>query len=211
MTDLFLQHGLSFADLYDRDGLVRLDRAFVSHVAETDIGLHDRLMTARRDPDAVEGLDESNLLVDLAPHLEDFIGELFGIAAEVRALQAQHHELAPLYSVKRLFVQRRAVKGVKEADAVAIDGAGLAGDLDRLIGAPPDEPIGAWERRYAEHVAKWLEDEAANAGPLEVAQRYAAWATLAPEGRRKHRARRAVQGAAPARHASSRAGRDRRA
>ncbi|HEX3524874.1 MAG TPA: hypothetical protein VHT52_22650, partial [Stellaceae bacterium] len=65
MTNLVLHHGLSFADLYDRDGLVRLDRAFVSHLAETAIGLHDRLMTARRDPDAVEDLDESNLLVDL--------------------------------------------------------------------------------------------------------------------------------------------------
>ena len=66
MTNLSLQHGLSFADLYDRDGLVRLDRAFVSHLAETDIGLHDRLITARRDPDLIERLDESNLLVDLA-------------------------------------------------------------------------------------------------------------------------------------------------
>ncbi|HJY47164.1 MAG TPA: FAD-dependent oxidoreductase, partial [Stellaceae bacterium] len=187
MTNLVLQHGLSFADLYDRDGLVRLDRAFVSDLAETDLGLHDRLMTARRDPDVIEGLDESSLLVDLAPHLEDFIGELFGIEAEVRALQAHHHKLAPLYSVKRLFVQRRAVKGVKEADAMAIDGAGLAGDLDRLLGAPPDEPIAKWERRYADHVADWLGDEAGNAGPLEVAQRYAAWATLSPEGRRKHR------------------------
>ncbi|HEX3418485.1 MAG TPA: pyridine nucleotide-disulfide oxidoreductase, partial [Stellaceae bacterium] len=187
MTNLVLQHGLSFADLYDGDGLVRLDRAFVSHLAATDIGLHDRLMTARRDPDAVEGLDASNLLVDLAPHLEDFIGELFGIAAEVRALQARHHELAPLYSVKRLFVQRRAVKGVKEADAVAIDGPELARDLDQLIGAPPDESITAWERRYAERVAKWLEDEAGNAEALDIAQRYAAWATLSPEGRRKHR------------------------
>src|ERR1700745_4370342 len=120
MTNPSLRHGLSFADLYDRDALVRLDRAFVSHLAETDIGLHDRLMTARRDPDAVEGLDESNLLVDLAPHLEDFLGELFGITAELRVLQARHHELTPLYSVKRLFVQRRAVKGVKEADAMAI-------------------------------------------------------------------------------------------
>ncbi len=125
MTNLVLQHEFSFADLYDRDGLVRLDRAFVAHLAETDIGLHDRLMAARRDPEIIEGLDESNLLVDLAPHLEDFIGELFGIAAEVRALQAHHHELAPLYSVKRLFVQRRAVKGIKEADAMAIDGAAV--------------------------------------------------------------------------------------
>src|SRR5712671_1356123 len=137
MTDLVLKHGLCFADLYDRERLVRVDQAFVAHLAQTDVGLHDRLMTARRDRDAIERLDESNLLVDLAPFLEDFIGELFGIEAELRALQARHHELAPLYSVKRLFVQRRAVKGVKEADAVAIDGAGLAGELDRLLGAPP--------------------------------------------------------------------------
>ena len=189
MTNLVLQHGLSFADLYDRDGLVRLDRAFVAHLAERDVGLHDQLMTARRDPDAVESLDESNLLVDLAPHLEDFAGELFGIEAEVRALQERHHELAPLHSVKRLFVQRRAVKGVNEADAAAIDGISLAQELDRLMGALRDAGggIAAWERRYAEHVTNWLEDEAANTGPLETAQHYAAWATLSPEGRRKHR------------------------
>jgi len=189
MTDLVLKHGLTCADLYAREGLVRLDRAFVAHLATVDVGLHDRLMTARRDPNAIERLDESNLLVDLAPHLEDFAGELFGIEAEVRALQERHHELAPLHSVKRLFVQRRAVKGVNEADAAAIDGISLAQELDRLMGALRDAGggIAAWERRYAEHVTNWLEDEAANTGPLETAQHYAAWATLSPEGRRKHR------------------------
>ncbi len=116
-----------------------------------------------------------------------FSGNLFGIAAEVRALQARHHALAPLYSVKRLFVQRRAVKGVKEADAAAFDGSGLAGALDRLMDAPPELAIAAWERRYAEHVTNWLADEAGNAAALDTAQRYAAWATLSPEGRRKHR------------------------
>src|SRR5258708_4890410 len=188
MTDLVLKHGLCFADLYDREGLVRVDQAFVAHLAQTDVGVHDRRMTARRDPGAIEGLDESNLLVDLAPHLEDFIGELFGIEAELRALQARHHELAPLYSVKRLFVQRRAVKGVKEADAVAIDGPGLARELDRLMGGPrdDDDAVTAWERSYAQHVTNWLADEAGNEGALDTAQRYAAWATLSPEGRRKH-------------------------
>src|SRR3974377_322708 len=117
MTDLVLLPGLSFADLYDRDGLVRLDRTFVADLARTDVALHDRLMTARHEPGAIERQTESDLLVDLAPHLEDFIGGLFGIADAVRALQARHHELAPLYSVKRLFVQRRAAKGVKEVDA----------------------------------------------------------------------------------------------
>ncbi|MBO0738707.1 MAG: pyridine nucleotide-disulfide oxidoreductase, partial [Alphaproteobacteria bacterium] len=189
MSDLVLKHGLSFADLYDREGLVRLDRAFVSHLREIDIGLHDRLTTARRAPDAIERLEESNLLVDLAPHLEDFIGELFGIGGELRELQARHHDLAPLYSVKRLFVQRRAVKGVKEADAATIDGPGLATELDRLMGCPSDSggPVAGWERRYSEHVARWLDNEVANARPLEIAQRYAAWATLSPEGQRKHR------------------------
>jgi NADPH-dependent glutamate synthase beta subunit-like oxidoreductase/NAD(P)H-flavin reductase len=189
MTDLVLKHGLTFADLYTREGLVRLDRAFVAHLATVDVSLHDRLMTARRDPDAIERPDESNLLVDLAPHLEDFAGELFGIEAEVRVLQERHHELAPLHSVKRLFVQRRAVKGVREADAVAIDGPGIARALDRLMGTPPDADGGitSWERRYAGHVTEWLAHEVSNAGPLETAQRYAAWATLAPEGRRKHR------------------------
>ncbi|MGA8551233.1 MAG: FAD-dependent oxidoreductase [Stellaceae bacterium] len=105
----------------------------------------------------------------------------------MRALQARHHELAPLYSVKRLFVQRRAVKGVKEADAAALDGPGLARELDRLLGAAPGEAIPEWERHYAEHVAGWLEDEDGNAAALDTAQRYAAWATLSPDGREKHR------------------------
>src|SRR5690348_9683035 len=123
MTDLALAHGLSFADLYDREGLVRLDQAFVAHLAGSDTALYARLMGARSDPDAVEHQNESDLVVDIAPHLEDFIGGLFGIVAEVRALQARHHELASLYSVKRLFVQRRAVRGVKEEEAAALDGS----------------------------------------------------------------------------------------
>src|SRR3984893_17838035 len=189
MTDLALAHGLSFSDLYNRDGLVRLDRAFVAHLADVDAELHARLMAARSDPGAIEHQVESDLVVDLAPHLEDFTGELFGIAAELRALQARHQELAPLYSVKRLFVQRRAVKGVKEAEAAELDGPGLARELDRLMGAVPDEalPIPAGERRYAEHVARCVAEEAANAEPLATAQRYAAWAALSDEGHRKHR------------------------
>src|SRR5213075_1794448 len=84
MTDLALKHGLSFSDLYDRDGLIRLDRAFVAHLAATDVGLHARLMAGRAEPEAFDRKAESDLLVDLAPHVEDFLGELFGIAGEER-------------------------------------------------------------------------------------------------------------------------------
>src|SRR5215831_335356 len=155
MTELALKYGLQFADLYDRDGLVRLDGTFVAELAETDSGLCERLLTARCDPVALGHDAESDLVVDLAPHVEDFIGALFGIAAEIRELQGRHHALAPLYSVKRLFVQRRAVKGVSEADAATLDGPALALELGALTGEPAGS-ISTWEWRYAEHVARWL-------------------------------------------------------
>src|SRR5947207_524484 len=135
MTDLALKHGLSFSDLYERDGLIRLDRAFVAHLAATDVGLHARLMAGRAEPEALDRKAESDLLVDLAPHVEDFLGELFGIAGEVRALQARHDKLAPLFSVKRLFVPRRAVPESdwrpRDGFALTDPGSDLAGALDQ--------------------------------------------------------------------------------
>jgi NADPH-dependent glutamate synthase beta subunit-like oxidoreductase/NAD(P)H-flavin reductase len=181
MSELALGHGLAFEDLYRRDGLIRLDAAFIGHLGAADVELHNRVVTARRDPKALDRAAESALLLDLAPHLEDFIAQLFGIGAAMRALQARHDALAPLYSVKRLFVQRRAVKGVTPEAAAAIDGEKLAGELAALMREPFSEAS------YAAHVARWMEAEAENTAALELAQRYAAWAVLAPEGREKHR------------------------
>ena len=174
--------------------------------------LHDRLMTARRDPDGLGHAAESDLLVDLAPHVEDFLGELFGIAAEVRALQARHHELAPLYSVKRLFVQRRAVKGVKEAGRRGDSTArGSRRELDALIGGPVDE-----RSRHGSGATPSMSRAGSTTRP--AMPRRSMWRSATPPGppyrrraSKKHRARRAVQGAAPARPAASGPGRDHRA
>src|SRR5947208_8372646 len=171
MTDLALKHGLTFSDRCARDGLIRLDRVFVAHLAATDAALHDRLMTGRGDPEALDHKAESDLLVDLAPHAEDFLGDLFGIAGEVRALQARHDKLAPLYSVKRLFVQRRAIKEIKEPDAARLNGHKLAQELETLIGGPAADfatrqGVLAWELCYAEAVGRWLDDEPGNKLPL---------------------------------------------
>jgi len=192
MSKLALEYGLSFADLYDRDGLIRLDREFVAHLAAGDGALHDRLMAGRADPEALDHKAESDLLVDLAPHVEDFLGALFGIGAAMRASQARQDALAPLFSVKRLFVQRRAVKEIKEADAAALDGAALAAEIEALVGGvarglDTRADAIAWETRFAERVSTWLDDETANAAAIMAAARYAAWATLVPAGRERHR------------------------
>ncbi|MBV9523789.1 MAG: FAD-dependent oxidoreductase, partial [Alphaproteobacteria bacterium] len=181
MTDLHLRHGLGFEDLYRRDGLAQIDGHFIAHLRAVDVDLHNRLLTARRTPEALEGAEASDLIVALAPHLEDFLGDLFGIVPALRALQARHHELAPIYAVKRLFVQRRAVKGVSAATAAALDGPALRAELEALFGEALSELA------FARHVARWLEAETEHAGALEVAARYAAWASLTPAGRAAHR------------------------
>jgi hypothetical protein len=112
---LQLADGFAFQDLYARNGLVRLDGRFCAHLEDADCGLFNRLMSARAEPDKLEAKDESQLIIDLAPHLDDFTASLFGIQGEARALASRHDALAPLYEVKRLFVQRRAVKEIKPA------------------------------------------------------------------------------------------------
>jgi hypothetical protein len=67
----------------------------------------------------LESIDQ--LLVDLAPHVEDFVGELFGIQIELKALAEAHHALAPIYSCKRLFVQRKAAKARRRATSTQED------------------------------------------------------------------------------------------
>ncbi|MGP1394466.1 MAG: FAD-dependent oxidoreductase [Inquilinaceae bacterium] len=177
---LSLAHGLAFEDLYRRRGLARIDRLFVDRLAEADPALHARLMEARADPDALDRKDESALLIDVAGHLEDFIGALFGVEAALRDLIDAHHDLAPLYRVKRLFVQRQAARKVTPEQAATLDGAALAADLERDLGAPVTE-LG-----FAAAVERWQRDEAAHAAELDRALAYAGWALHTDAGRARH-------------------------
>ncbi|MBV8166158.1 MAG: FAD-dependent oxidoreductase, partial [Alphaproteobacteria bacterium] len=187
-TALQLAFGLSFEDLYARTGLVALDQAFVAHLKDANVEVHNRLMAARTAPDALAGKDESQLIIDTAPHLDDFIGTLFGVTQEIAALRARHDALAPLYTVKRLFVQRRAAKAHKEAEAAGFDGAALAAELEKRFGEPFTGEKDGGELVFARHVEAWSQDEAAHADDLALATKYAAWALHAPAGKQKHRA-----------------------
>ncbi len=88
MSELELAHGLAFVDLYARDGLLRIDTLFHEHLGGVDDTLPERLAVARAAPEALERKDEAQLVVDLAPHVDDFVAELFGVGAEARKLAA---------------------------------------------------------------------------------------------------------------------------
>jgi len=179
--DLSLAFGLRFEDLYCRDGLARLDGCFVDVLKRHNTDLHNRLTAGRAAPDELTAKAHSDLIVELAVELDDFIAVLFGVAREVEALRERHDSLAPLYAVKRLFVQRRAAKKYGPDQAASFDGQALRGQLETLIGGE------LTELRFAERIDAWMKAEAEHAAALDLAARYAAWAAHTPQGQRRHK------------------------
>jgi NADPH-dependent glutamate synthase beta subunit-like oxidoreductase/NAD(P)H-flavin reductase len=179
--DLSLAFGLRFEDLYCRDGLARLDGCFVDVLKRGNTDLHNRLMAGRAAPDELAAKAHSDLIVELAVELDDFIAVLFGVGREVEALRERHDALAPLYAVKRLFVQRRAAKKYGPDQAASFDGQALRGQLETLIGGE------LTELRFAERIDAWMKAEAEHAAALDLAARYAAWAAHTPQGQRRHK------------------------
>ena len=178
--------GLSFEDLHTRDGLVRLDAEFLVRLAMHDGGLAARLVVARGNPCAIAAKDESALLLEVAPHLDRFIGELFGIEQELAALSRRHLDLGPLFEIKRQFVQRRPVAAVPAAEAAAFDGAALTAAIATAVGAAPEGDIVAFEIAFAGAVTRWLAAAAAEAANIDTASRYAAWALHSKAGKARH-------------------------
>lgn len=175
-TKLVLEFGMAFPELYERAGLVKLDQIFLNFLNEGDAELYARLLHAREHPEQLTPKDESALLIEIAPWLEDFVATLFGIKAEVSALAARHHELAPLYFCKRQFVQRRAKTKVTDEVLRTLDGLALEQKLMEEFGQPFSELI------FASHVAHWMADEVNHSAQLELALLYAAWALRTAEG-----------------------------
>ena len=180
--------GLGFDDFYDREGLSRLDAAFVAWLKDASIDLHARLMAARATPEALAVKDESNLLIELARPLEDFIGMLFGVGEQVASLRGRHSRLAPLYDCKRLFVQRYVTRAIKPDTAAALDGASVTARIK--LGAELSAGLEEWELAFALAVRDLVGAEFKVETPtpeITAFAEYAAWALHHPEGKKRHR------------------------
>jgi len=170
-----LGFGFDVATLAVREGLVRLDRLFLERLT-SEPELSTRLLAARAAPDALDEKEEGELVVALGEPLEAFLSELFGVGAELDAAAALTRALDPVHACKRLFVQRQAVKIYP--DPAAFDAPALRATLEARMAEPLGEPA------FARHVAAW--EAAGEAEALDEAMRYAAWATLTPQGRAAH-------------------------
>ena len=178
---LALAHGLAFEDLYRRAGLERIDAEFDAFLAAADAALHARYGAARRDPASLEYKAEAELLIAVAPHFDRFVANLFGIEEEWQRLVRSHHDLEPLFRVKRKFVQRRAMLKIKADEALGLDGPALEADVAGRLGGAFDEIA------FARRVLEWQADEPNHADDLAAAERFAAWAAHTAEGRRRYK------------------------
>ncbi|MBT4888964.1 MAG: FAD-dependent oxidoreductase [Rhodospirillales bacterium] len=173
--ELKLANELQFEDLYTLQGLKRIDALFTGNLQKTDANLAKRLDNARLSMSELDDKEQSNLIIELAPHVDDFIGELFDISNTVRAKAAEHHDLAPVFTCRRLFVQRTALKKIKADEALSLDGTSLKTALEAHLGADFTEIT------YATKVLEWMDDSEANAEQLDLAARFAAWHVHTPE------------------------------
>ncbi|MGH8671392.1 MAG: FAD-dependent oxidoreductase [Burkholderiales bacterium] len=168
-----------FDELWNVEGLTRIDRRFLTRLCDTDADLGQRLL-GYRNGDSLSPLDVSALLMAVAPHLEAFIGELFGIQPELARGTAATRSHDVVVEFKKQFVLKRAkrFRGVIDASFAQLD-EWLDGELTRHGMDGPDRELGV--ARVAEQL---LRDNDADGAGIEMLTRWCVQATKTEQGRR---------------------------
>jgi NADPH-dependent glutamate synthase beta subunit-like oxidoreductase/NAD(P)H-flavin reductase len=100
--------GFSFPDLHDALRLADLTAAFDRDLHVADPELFQRFEQHRKTP--LTGPGEGDLLVEVSGHVSRFLGKLFCVSGEQADLRSAAGRDAPIFRVKREFVQRRVFK-----------------------------------------------------------------------------------------------------
>jgi len=166
--------------LYSRAGLMRLDTDFQAFLQARDSALGARLQAARGHGAVLGRKDESQLWLQLAPLVDEFVGRLFDIEAAAAALRQRQRDLDVVFEARRRFVQRYVVKKIKPEDAAQIDGTAAAAALELHLPGPFDAVC------FARAALDWLGREVECRDALFAAVQFAAWAALTPAGKARH-------------------------
>jgi NADPH-dependent glutamate synthase beta subunit-like oxidoreductase/NAD(P)H-flavin reductase len=196
---LKLAFGLTFDDLYARDGLVKLQQEFEKYLREKNSEIaanffdlrnseadsnpsgprhedgvtNSSSVSPRRMTGSMLPAQKSQILIDTARVLEDFIAELFDIKKENSDLKKRHDELQKIYQIRREFVQRDVSK--KFSDAVeGVDGIRILKDLEITF-----DDVDDLEKQLAEKIA--------TAQNLEILTHYTTWALYSSKGKSLHK------------------------
>gem|GEM_PF-6972528 len=92
--------------LYTTEGLKLIDVQFCQYLLDHNEHLWQRLVKVRSLPINPESDIASQLYIDLASHIDNFIASLFDIKPEVYQLRQQAIDFKQLYDFKRHYIQR---------------------------------------------------------------------------------------------------------
>ncbi len=127
--------GFVWKDLHDPVRLADLTAAFDRVLEAADPALYATYQAHRSGQARLMGSKESDLLVAVAGHLSAFVGKLFGVEEPLRALREQAGREAPLFRVRREFVQRRSFKKGAANRPAAAEFPALEAQVQALLAA----------------------------------------------------------------------------
>lgn len=145
--------GFTFHDLFQPERLRLLHQRFIDALLERDpeAGHRYRALLEQGDPSRQE---ESWVAETIGPHLSRFLITLFGLDQVCREVQVRTRELDIMLEVRRDFVRKRVVKGMKPQEWEGADVGALEQEvraLTDLLGKPREGEFE--ERAFARMVA----------------------------------------------------------
>ena len=108
--------GLTYENLFDVDGLQKVDAAFFTHLQQKDAVLRDGLLAYRNRTRKFSGQETSKLLINCGRELESFVGRLFGISQELNSLREETAANDPVFQFKKNYVLRKARRRLLKND-----------------------------------------------------------------------------------------------
>ncbi len=106
---------LDFANLFHSDGLQELDNAFLAILTPQQ---QSKLLQYRQPISTFTALETSELLLELSPILEKFLGDVFAIDEALAIARAKTISHNPVSAFKNYFVLRRAKKLLQKIDTL---------------------------------------------------------------------------------------------
>ena len=182
---------LTAANLYSREGLLRLDAHFLHWLGAQDSRLAEQLVSARTAAAATPAIPgatlataerktESELWLVLAPRVDEFLSELFTIGDDTAGLRGRQRDLDVVFEARRKFVQRYVLKRARLEEVAQTNGAVALAELELHLG-------GAFsEIALARAALDWLSRESESTDALAAAVRFTAWVALTAEGRARY-------------------------
>ena len=121
---------IKFADLYQQKGLLEIDKIFTEFFVKNNSDLLQKFQELKQFPAQFSKKDQSNILIEVAKILAEFLVQIFDIQNEHQALQNNHLWLSVIYKIRRNFIQKEIARKYNYSHIENIDGQDLLKKID---------------------------------------------------------------------------------